>query len=203
MAATKSLILWEKVVGGTGIEPVTPTMSRQRALANCLIYNEIVTSKFANCSRYIHGNTGQNRAKTGRGLWFWIVAALAIGIQPCHAADATRLVAAEARRQGVPVAFALRVARVESGVQCHRHNKSGASGPLQIMPASARALGFRGHIRKASCAVQVHWGMHHLAMCYRGARGNQRIAAACHYQGVSALRRVSRSGAAYARKVGQ
>ena len=99
------------MVGGTGIEPVTPTMSRQRALANCLIYNEIVTSKFANCSRYIHGNTGQNRAKTGRGLWFWIVAALAMGIQPCHAADATRLVTAEARRQGVPVAFALRVAR--------------------------------------------------------------------------------------------
>ena len=120
-----------------------------------------------------------------------------------YAADATRLVTAEARRQGVPVAFALRVARVESGVQCHRHNKSGASGPLQIMPASARALGFRGHIRKASCAVQTHYGMRHLAMCYRGARGNQRIAAACHYQGVSALRRVSRAGSAYARKVGK
>lgn len=118
-----------------------------------------------------------------------------------YAADATRLVAAEARRQGVPVAFALRVARVESGVQCHRHNKSGASGPLQLMPATARALGYRGHIRKASCSVQVHWGMRHLAMCYRGARGNQRIAAACHYQGVSALRRVSRAGSAYARKV--
>ena len=118
-----------------------------------------------------------------------------------YAADATRLVAAEARRQGVPVAFALRVARVESGVQCHRHNRSGASGPLQLMPATARALGYRGHIRSASCSVQVHWGMRHLAMCYRGARGNQRIAAACHYQGVSALRRVSRAGSAYARKV--
>ena len=120
-----------------------------------------------------------------------------------YAADATRLVTAEAKRQGVPVGFAIRVARVESGVQCHRHNKSGASGPLQLMPATARALGFRGHIRSASCSVQVHWGMRHLAMCYRGARGNQRIAAACHYQGVSALRRVSRSGAAYARKVGK
>jgi soluble lytic murein transglycosylase-like protein len=118
-----------------------------------------------------------------------------------YAADATRLIAAEARRQGVPVAFALRVAEVESGVQCHRHNKSGASGPLQLMPATARALGFRGHIRKASCQVQVHWGMRHLAMCYRGAHGNQRVAAACHYQGVSALRRVSKAGAAYARKV--
>lgn len=120
---------------------------------------------------------------------------------PSMASDASALVAAEARRQGVPVAFALRVARVESGVQCARHNSSGASGPLQIMPASARALGYRGAIRKASCAVQTHYGMRHLAMCYRGARGNQRVAAACHYQGVSALRRVSRAGAAYARKV--
>lgn len=118
-----------------------------------------------------------------------------------HAYDASRLVAAEARRQGVPVSFALRVARVESGVQCHRHNASGATGPLQIMPASARALGYRGHIRSASCAVQTHYGMRHLAMCWRGARGNQRVAAACHYQGVSALHRVSRAGAAYARRV--
>lgn len=120
---------------------------------------------------------------------------------PAHAYDASRLVVAEAKRQGVPVSFALRVARVESGVQCHRHNKSGATGPLQLMPATARALGFRGHIRSASCPVQVHWGMRHLAMCYRGARGNQMRAAACHYQGVSALRRVSKAGAAYARKV--
>lgn len=118
-----------------------------------------------------------------------------------QATDATRLIAAEARRQGVPVSFAMRVAKAESGARCGVHNRSGASGPLQLMPASARALGYHGAIRKASCAVQTHYGMRHLAMCYRGARGNQRVAAACHYQGVSALRRVSRAGAAYARKV--
>lgn len=131
-----------------------------------------------------------------------IIAALASTIATtAYAYDASRLVAAEAKRQGVPVSFALRVARVESGVRCGVHNRSGATGPLQLMPATARALGFRGHIRSASCPVQVHWGMRHLAMCWRGARGNQRIAAACHYQGVSALHRVSRAGAAYARRV--
>lgn len=147
---------------------------------------------------------GLQRRLSNRSAAIALLAAFWFGgtqVDAAKAADATRLVAAEAKRQGVPVAFALRVARVESGVQCHRHNKSGASGPLQLMPATARALGFRGHIRSASCSVQVHWGMRHLAMCYRGARGNQRVAAACHYQGVSALRRVSKAGAAYARKV--
>ena len=118
------------------------------------------------------------------------------------ASDATSLVVAAAKRHRVPVDLALRVGRAESGLQCHRHNKSGASGPLQIMPSTARAMGYGGpSIRRASCAVQTEWGMRHLAMCYRGAKGDRRVAAACHYQGVSALRRVTRAGAAYARKV--
>lgn len=121
---------------------------------------------------------------------------------PSHASDATALVTAAAKRHRVPVDLALRVGRAESGLQCHRHNRSGASGPLQIMPSTARAMGYRGpSIRRASCAVQTEWGMRHLAMCYRGAKGDRRIAAACHYQGVSALQRVSRAGAAYARRV--
>jgi soluble lytic murein transglycosylase-like protein len=121
---------------------------------------------------------------------------------PATASDATALVTAAAKRHRVPVDLALRVGRAESGLQCGRHNKSGASGPLQIMPSTARAMGYRGpSIRRASCAVQTEWGMRHLAMCYRGAKGDRRIAAACHYQGVSALQRVSRAGAAYARRV--
>lgn len=123
-------------------------------------------------------------------------------LRSANASDATALVTATAKRHRVPVDLALRIGRAESGLQCGRHNKSGASGPLQIMPSTARAMGYRGpSIRRASCAVQTEWGMRHLAMCYRGAKGDRRIAAACHYQGVSALQRVSRAGAAYARRV--
>jgi hypothetical protein len=105
-----------------------------------------------------------------------------------YAADATALVRAEALRQGVPVSFALRIARIESGVRCHNHNKrSSASGPLQILRGSARALGYRGNIRKASCAIQTHYGMKHLAMCYRAAKGNQALAKKCHQRGISAI----------------
>ncbi len=116
------------------------------------------------------------------------VMALAIATLAAQAHDATGIVTAEARRQGVPVAFALRMARIESGVHCNNHNKrSSASGPLQILRGSARHLGYRGDIRRASCATQTHYGMKHLAMCYRGARGNQALAKRCHQVGVSVL----------------
>lgn len=130
-----------------------------------------------------------------------VAAAVMIMGSSAEASDATRLVTSAAKRHGVPVSFALKIARQESGIQCGNHNASGATGPLQIMPRSARALGYRGHIRRASCATQTEYGMKHLAMCYRGAKGNQRRAAACHYQGISALKRVSRAGAAYAARV--
>jgi soluble lytic murein transglycosylase-like protein len=104
------------------------------------------------------------------------------------AKDATAIVTSEARLQGVPVDFALHMARIESGVQCNNHNKrSTASGPLQITVPTARSLGFGGNIRKASCEQQARYGMMHLAICYKGARGNRSLAKRCHQQGVSAL----------------
>ena len=118
---------------------------------------------------------------------------LALAVVPnmaasASAADATGLVRAEALRQGVPVSFALRMAPVESGVRCHNHNRrSTASGPLQILRGSARALGYRGNIRHASCATQTHYGMKHLAMCYRAAKGNQALAKKCLQRGISAI----------------
>lgn len=118
---------------------------------------------------------------------------LALAVVPnmaasAFAADASGLVTAEARRQGVPVGFALKMARAESGVRCHNHNRrSTASGPLQILRGSARALGYRGNIRQASCAIQTHYGMKHLAMCYRAAKGNQALAKKCHQRGISAI----------------
>jgi len=107
---------------------------------------------------------------------------------PAQAYDATGYVTAEARRQGVPVSFALKMARIESGVQCGRRNpKSTASGPLQVLKGTARHLGYRGDIRRASCGTQTHYGMKHLAMCYRAAKGNQALAKRCHQQGISAI----------------
>ena len=102
------------------------------------------------------------------------------------ASDATRLVEASARKHGLPVEFALQVAKKETGVQCGKVGSSGERGPLQILPSTARQLGYK-NIRKASCAEQTDAGMAHLAECYRGVGGNRWYAAACHNQGFSAI----------------
>ncbi len=116
-------------------------------------------------------------------------------------ADAKPLVVSSAKRHGVPVHFALRVAKVESGVKCGRTGAAGEKGPLQILPSTARALGYK-NIRGASCATQTDAGMKHLAMCWKKTRNLWR-AAACHNQGISVAygRKVTRAAARYANKV--
>lgn len=110
-----------------------------------------------------------------------------------QAADATGYVISSAKSLGVPVKFALKMAHIESGVRCGQRNpRSTASGPLQVLKGTARAMGYRGDIRRASCATQTHYGMKHLAMCYRGARGNLALAKRCHQVGVSVLYRKKR-----------
>ena len=130
------------------------------------------------------------------------VMALAIATSAAQAADATGIVKQMASRHGVPQSFALRVARVESGVKCGRVGAAGERGPLQVLPRTAAGLGYK-NIRSASCATQTSAGMKHLAVCYRGAKGNQFRAAACHNGGFGVLKwkRIPKSIQAYARKV--
>ena len=120
---------------------------------------------------------------------------------PAVLADAKPLVISSAKRHGVPVHFALRVAKVESGVKCGRVGRAGERGPLQILPSTARGLGYK-NIRAASCATQTDAGMKHLAMCWKKTRNLWR-AAACHNQGISVAygRKVNRHAARYANKV--
>lgn len=133
----------------------------------------------------------------------WIIVA-SILFSPPHAmaADATGLVKQMARKHGVPQAFALRVARIESGVKCGRIGRSGERGPLQVLPRTAAGLGYK-NIRNASCATQTSAGMKHLAICWRSARGNQYRAAACHNGGFGILKRkrLPKSVQSYARSV--
>ena len=47
---------------------------------------------------------------------------LAAVTSPGNAADATRYVTTSAKTHGVPVSFALKMARIESGVRCGQRN---------------------------------------------------------------------------------
>lgn len=107
--------------------------------------------------------------------------------QPIKAAvyrpvTAEELVRRSAIKFRIPVDFALRIAKQETGIRCGRIGSHGERGPLQILPASARGLGYK-NIRSASCATQTDAGMAHLAMCWRTARGDRRAAARCHNGG--------------------
>lgn len=117
------------------------------------------------------------------------------------ASDATRLVEASALKHGVPVEFALQVANHETGIQCGKIGSSGERGPLQVLPSTARQMGYK-NIRKASCAEQTDAGMEHLAKCYQGMGGNRWYTAACHNQGFSAISgRVKKKSKRYANAV--
>lgn len=116
------------------------------------------------------------------------VFAFSLQFSPSDAADASIYVTSSAKKLGVPVPFALKMARIESGVQCGKRNpRSTASGPLQILTKTARAMGYNGDIRHASCETQTHYGMKHLAMCWHGAKGNAALAKRCHQVGISVL----------------
>lgn len=115
--------------------------------------------------------------------------------------DATRIVTQSALKYSVPVPFALAIAWQETRTQCGTHNKhSGAVGPLQVMPRTARHLGFK-NIRAASCATQTDAGMAHLAYCLERSKGDRRAAARCHYGGGSKTWSKGKAVNAYANRV--
>lgn len=112
--------------------------------------------------------------------------------------DATNAVADAAIRNNVPVELAIGIAKVESGLNPHARNRSGAAGLMQIMPSTARGLGCRGNLYEAQANAEC--GVRYLAQIYRDTRGNMRLTAARYNQGRFA-RRISRSAAVYASRV--
>ena len=99
--------------------------------------------------------------------------------------DVARQVAAVAARHGVPVRFALAVARLESNMRCQARGRHGELGPLQIKPATARGLGYTGPAAALnSCGAGLEWGMRHLAVAYRQC-GSAAAAASLHNRGLA------------------
>ena len=105
------------------------------------------------------------------------------------------LVAAAARRHGVPVMLELAIVDVESGFNPRARNGS-STGLGQIKPGTARDAGCRGSLRdavaNADCSARI------LAVLLRDAGGDWRRAAAHYNQGRYAR---ESAGAGYARLV--
>jgi len=93
-----------------------------------------------------------------------------------------------ARRLGVQwVPTALKLAKIESSFTCGavgpntRHGR--ARGVLQVMPGSARAMGYEPS-RLNECAYGISAGVTHMALCIKsGVRTHEQMAS-CHVAGV-------------------
>ena len=92
---------------------------------------------------------------------------------PASHADYTAMIEREAGRQGIPAALAQAVTTVESGWNPAAIGTSGEIGLMQIMPATASMLGFRGTLAQlADPAVNVELGVRYLSGAWARAGGD-------------------------------
>lgn len=117
----------------------------------------------------------------------YTVIALMLVTSAVKADTVQHYISMSAKKYRVSETFALRVAKIESGMKCGAVGRRGEVGPLQILPSTARSIGYK-NIRQASCQIKVDAGMKYLARCYHAAGGNWRRAAACHNAGEASLR---------------
>ena len=68
-----------------------------------------------------------------------------VSLDPSHSNDPLELIRAAAIREGLPPEFVASVARIESAFRTNAISSKGAVGIMQLMPATAQALGADPH----------------------------------------------------------
>ena len=78
------------------------------------------------------------------------------------------LVAKHARANGVPVKLAMAVVQVESNFRSGARGAAGEIGLMQIMPRTARGIGYKGSMKKLyNPDTNIRYGMKYLGEAYR------------------------------------
>jgi hypothetical protein len=106
-------------------------------------------------------------------------------VSPATRANVQAMIKAEAPRYGVPVWFALKIAKVESGFNPMVTGGAGEIGVYQMKCQTARGIGFTGPcsgLYNASTNVRI--GLKHLSLAVKSAHGNMRLAASKHNGGL-------------------
>jgi len=84
-----------------------------------------------------------------------------------------RLVSKHARAHGVPVKLAMAVVQVESNFNPRARGQAGEVGLMQIKPATARAIGYKGSVKALyNPDTNLAWGMKYLAEARRRGGGS-------------------------------
>ncbi len=92
---------------------------------------------------------------------------------PWSRADIVATIEREAKRAGIPAEIAEAVAHTESGLNPSRIGADGEIGLMQVLPSTARMMGFSGSL--ADLAVpdtNIRYGVTYLAQAYRLAGGD-------------------------------
>jgi soluble lytic murein transglycosylase-like protein len=111
------------------------------------------------------------------------------------------LVSCFAKEYGVPPALAHAVVTVESNYYPKARGKDGEIGLMQIMPATARGMGFRGSFNDLyHPKTNIKWGMQYLAKAYK-LGGKTTCGAILKYNAGHGAKRMNPISSAYCAKV--
>ena len=117
-----------------------------------------------------------------------------------NSARYSALIAKHAQANGIPIALAHAVVRIESGYRAHVRGGAGEVGLMQIKPSTARAIGYRGSTRGLyNPDTNLRWGMKYLGGAYRRA-GGKVCGTVLRYNAGHYARRMNRISARYCRK---
>lgn len=111
------------------------------------------------------------------------------------------LIRRHAARNGVPHALALAVVRIESGFRPNVRGRAGEVGLMQIKPATARLMGYRGSAKGLrDPETNIRFGMRYLGQAYRLAGGTT-CGTILKYNAGHGARRMNRISSRYCAKV--
>ncbi|MBO6758595.1 MAG: transglycosylase SLT domain-containing protein [Roseibium sp.] len=83
------------------------------------------------------------------------------------------MIRAAAKKHGVPIKIAKAVVQVESNFNSRARGRAGEVGLMQIKPATARGLGYRGSVKALyDPKTNLEWGMRYLAGAHVRANGD-------------------------------
>ncbi|HSI41467.1 MAG TPA: lytic transglycosylase domain-containing protein [Xanthobacteraceae bacterium] len=103
----------------------------------------------------------------------------------------------EARANGIPIALARAVVRIESNWNAGVTGRSGALGLMQIKHRTARGMGYQGSPAGLyDASTNAKWGMRYLAGAYKRAGGDT-CGTVMRYQGGYGAKRMSPTARAY------
>lgn len=111
------------------------------------------------------------------------------------------IIARHAKAEGVPLALAHAVIRIESNYRPGARGAAGEIGLMQIKHATARGMGYRGSAKALyDPETNIRWGMKYLGAAYR-LGGGDTCGAILRYNAGHGAKRMNKVSAAYCQKV--